>query len=236
MGISFAIPIDEAIRVADQLKATGYVIRGKIGVAIDGVSRELAESIGLGKPVGALVRSVETGGAADKAGVQAGDIITKFDGKTIERATDLPRIVGNVKPGTRVAMQVFRRGSERTLQVTVSEWAKEQKTVAEKPAAPPKSGAETSPIGVAVVDLSDAQKKELGVKSGVLVEALEPFASRDGLQVGDVVTTLNNTEILSAKQFKELAAGLPPGKPVALLVHRGNAAQFILIRPHAMGK
>ncbi|MHB0919428.1 MAG: DegQ family serine endoprotease [Thiomonas delicata] len=236
MGISFAIPIDEAIRVADQLKATGYVIRGKIGVAIDGVSRELAESIGLGKPVGALVRSVETGGAADKAGVQAGDIITKFNGKTIERATDLPRIVGDVKPGTRVAMQVFRRGSERTLQVTVSEWAKEQKTVAEKPAVPPKSGAETSPVGLAVVDLSDAQKKELGVKSGVLVEALEPFASRDGLQVGDVVTTLNNTEILSAKQFKELAAGLPPGKPVALLVHRGNAAQFILVRPHAMGK
>jgi periplasmic serine protease, Do/DeqQ family len=148
MGISFAIPIDEAIRVADQLKATGFVVRGKIGVAIDSVSRELAESIGLGKPIGALVRSVETGGAADKAGVQAGDIITKFDGKTIERATDLPRIVGEVKPGSSVPMQVFRRGAERTLQVKVSEWAKEPKVASEKPVPPPKSGAEKSPIGL----------------------------------------------------------------------------------------
>ncbi len=233
MGISFAIPIDEAIRVADQLKTTGFVVRGKIGVAIDSVSRELAESIGLGKPIGALVRSVETAGAADKAGVQAGDIITKFDGKTIERATDLPRIVGEVKPGSSVPMQVFRRGTERTLQVKVSEWAKEPKVVSEKPVQPPRSGAEKSPIGVAAVDLNDAQKKELGVKSGVLVEALQPSASRDGLRVGDVVTTMNNVEITSAKQFKDVAAALPAGKPVALLVRRGETAQFILIRPKA---
>lgn len=236
MGISFAIPIDEAIRVVDQLKTTGFVVRGKIGVAIDSVSRELAESIGLGKPIGALVRSVEAGGAADKAGAQAGDIITRFDGKTIERATDLPRIVGEVKPGTRVPMQVFRRGAERTLQVTVSEWAKETKTASEKPTPAPKSGAEKSPIGVAAVDLNDAQKKELGVKSGVLVEAVQASAERDGLRVGDVVTTMNNVEITSAKQFRDLAATLPAGKPVALLVRRGDAAQFILIRPKAIGE
>jgi serine protease Do len=236
MGISFAIPIDEAIRVADQLKATGYVVRGKIGVAIDSVSRELAESIGLGKPMGALVRSVEAGGAADKAGVQAGDIVTKFDGKTIERATDLPRIVGEIKPGTRVPMQVFRRGTERTLQVSVSEWAKDTKAASEKPKHAHKSGAEKSPIGVAAVDLNDTQKKELGVKSGVLVEAVQGPAGRDGLRVGDVVTTMNNVEITSAKQFKDLAAALPTGKPVALLVRRGDAAQFILVRPKATGE
>jgi serine protease Do len=236
MGISFAIPIDEAIRVANQLKTTGYVVRGKIGVAIDGVSRELAESIGLGKPIGALVRSVEPGGAADKAGVQDGDIITKFDGKTVERATDLPRIVGEVKPGTRVPMQVFRRGAERTLHVTVGAWAKESEAATEKPAPAPKTGAEKSPLGVAVVDLNDAQKKELGVRSGVLIEALQAPASGDGLRVGDVVTVMNNIEITSAKQFKEIANSLPPGKPVALLVRRGDTAQFILVRPSPLAK
>ncbi len=236
MGISFAIPIDEAIRVADQLKTTGFVVRGKIGVAIDSVSRELAESIGLGKPIGALVRSVEAGGAADKAGVQAGDIITKFDGKIIERATDLPRIVGEVKPGTHVPMQVFRRGTDRTLQVTVTEWAKDTKVASDKPRPVPKSSADKSPIGVATVDLNDAQKKELGVKSGVLVEAVQGPVSRDGLRVGDVVTTMNNVEITSAKQFKDLATSLPAGRPVALLVRRGDAAQFILVRPKPVGE
>ncbi|MDE2255434.1 MAG: PDZ domain-containing protein, partial [Betaproteobacteria bacterium] len=176
------------------------------------------------------------GGAADKAGVQDGDIITKFDGKTVERATDLPRIVGEVKPGTRVPMQVFRRGAERTLHVTVGAWAKESEAATEKPAPAPKTGAEKSPLGVAVVDLNDAQKKELGVRSGVLIEALQAPASGDGLRVGDVVTVMNNIEITSAKQFKEIANSLPPGKPVALLVRRGDTAQFILVRPSHLAK
>ena len=236
MGISFAIPIDEAIRVAHQLETTGYVVRGKIGVAIDGVSRELAESIGLGKPIGALVSSVEAGGAAAKAGVQDGDIITNFDGKAVERATDLPRIVGDVKPGTRVPMQVFRRGAERTLQVTVAAWTKDSETATAKPAPAPRTGAEKSPLGVAVVDLNDAQKKELGVRSGVLIEALLASAGREGLRIGDVVTVMRNVEITSAKQFKELADALPPGKAVALLVHRGDAAKFILVRPSPIVK
>jgi len=121
MGISFAIPIDEAKNVADQLRANGRVIRGRIGVQITPVTKDVAESIGLGKPVGALVRSVEAGGPAEKAGVEAGDIITKFDGKPIDRATDLPRLVGNTKPGTRSSMTVFRRGGSRDLAVTIAE-------------------------------------------------------------------------------------------------------------------
>src|SRR5476649_1968990 len=111
MGISFAIPIDEATRVSEQLRTGGRVIRGRIGVVIDRVTREVAESIGLGKPTGALVRTVETGGPAEKAGVEAGDIITKVDGKAVEKFGDLPRMVGNSKPGSKVTLQVFRRGA-----------------------------------------------------------------------------------------------------------------------------
>ena len=118
-GISFAIPMDEASRVSDQLRASGKVTRGRIGVQIDQVSKDVAESIGLGRAQGALVRGVEAGAPADKAGIEAGDIITKFDGKAIEKSTDLPRLVGNVKPGTKSVVTVFRRGTSKDLSVVV---------------------------------------------------------------------------------------------------------------------
>ncbi|MDP1789029.1 MAG: Do family serine endopeptidase, partial [Methylibium sp.] len=121
MGISFAIPMDEATRVADQLRAGGRVVRGRIGVQIGEVTKDVAESLGLGKAAGALVRSVEAGGPADKAGVEAGDIITRFDGKPVEKSSDLPRLVGGTKPGSKASLQVFRRGSSRDLGVTVAE-------------------------------------------------------------------------------------------------------------------
>src|SRR5687768_3121952 len=126
MGISFAIPIDEAIRVSEQLRSAGRVSRGKIGVQIDQVTKDVAESIGLGRPMGALVRSVESGSPADKAGVEAGDIITKFDGQQIDKATDLPRMVGNTKPGTRSNITVFRRGGSRDLNVQIAEFEPEK--------------------------------------------------------------------------------------------------------------
>ena len=121
MGISFAIPMDEAVRVSEQLRSSGKVTRGRIGVQIDQVSKDLAESLGLGKPVGALVRAVEVGSPAEKAGVEAGDIITKFEGKVVEKSSDLPRMVGATKPGTRSALVVFRRGSHKELTVTIAE-------------------------------------------------------------------------------------------------------------------
>ena len=130
MGISFAIPIDEAMRVSEQLRTSGRVIRGRIGVQIAPVTKEVAESIGLGKPAGALVQSVEAGGPADKAGIEAGDIITKVDGKVVEKSGDLPRMVGNTKPGTKTTLQVFRRGSNKDITVTVAEFE------ADKPHAP----------------------------------------------------------------------------------------------------
>jgi serine protease Do len=121
MGVSFAIPMDEAMRVADQLRATGRVVRGRIGVQIGEVTKDVAESLGLGKATGALVRSVEEGGPAAAAGVEPGDIITRFDGKSVERSSDLPRLVGGTKPGTKSTIQVFRRGSTRDLNVAVAE-------------------------------------------------------------------------------------------------------------------
>ncbi len=230
MGISFAIPIDEATRVSDQLKASGRVVRGRIGVQIDQVTKEVAESIGLGKPTGALVRSVEAGGPADKAGIEPGDIITKFDGRTIEKAGDLPRIVGGVKPGTRSTVQVFRRGSSRDLSVTVVELE------ADRVAAQTDRGGAKTPtapglLGLAVSDLSDAQKRELKVKAGVRVDTSEGAAARAGIREGDVVLSLDNTEITSAKQFESVVGKLDKDKQVTALIKRGDWVNYIVIRP-----
>ena len=228
-GISFAIPIDEATRVSEQLRSNGRVSRGRIGVSIDQVTKEVAESIGLGKPMGALVRSVEAGGPADKAGVEAGDIITKFDGKSIEKSGDLPRVVGGVKPGTKATLQVFRRGAYRDLNVTVVEFEPEPaKRTSERDSKPQPA---VSTLGVAIVDLTDAQRRELKVKGGVRVETVEGAAARAGLREGDVILSLDNTEIGSAKQFDALVAKLDKSRAVTVLVRRGDTVNFLIIRP-----
>jgi len=146
MGISFAIPIDEAKNVADQLRANGRVIRGRIGVTIAPVTKDVAESIGLGKATGALVRGAESGGPADKAGIEAGDIITKVDGKLIEKSGDLPRIVGAAKPGSKAVLQVFRRGGYRDLTVTVAEFEPDTPARAAHAASGPSAGAAKAAI------------------------------------------------------------------------------------------
>ena len=232
MGISFAIPIDEATRVSEQLRTGGRVIRGRIGVVIDRVTREVAESIGLGKPSGALVRTVEAGGPAEKAGVEAGDIITKVDTKVVDSSVELPRIVGSIKPGNKATLQVFRRGSYRDLSVVVAELEPEKAVARRTPdresAKPP---APVGTLGLAVSDLSDAQKRELKVKSGVRVETAEGAAARAGIREGDVVVTVDNVEVVSAKQFEGIAGKLDKSKPVTLLVRRGEAANFFIVRP-----
>lgn len=232
MGISFAIPMDEAIRVSDQLRATGTVSRGRIGVQIDQVTKDVAESIGLGKPQGALVRSVESGSPADKAGVEAGDIITRFDGKTIEKATDLPRLVGNTKPGSKSTVTVFRRGGSRDLSITIAEFEPEKPVKkAADTEAKPKASAAAQAIGLTVSELTDAQKKELKLKGGVRVDASAESAARAGIREGDVIVAIGNTEVANVKEFEAAIARLDRSRPVPVLLRRGELATYLLIRP-----
>ena len=230
MGISFAIPIDEASRVADQLRAGGRVIRGRIGVSIAPVTKDVAESIGLGKAAGALVRGAESGGPADKAGIEAGDIITKVDGKVIEKSGDLPRIVGATKPGSKTVLQVFRRGSYRDIAVTVAEFEAEtpSKVAQAEPGAPAGS---KSALGLTVTELSDAAKRELKLRGGVRVDAADGVAARAGLREGDVILELDNTEIADLKQFMAVAAKVEKARAVSVKVRRGEWVNYLVIRP-----
>ena len=232
MGISFAIPMDEAIRVSDQLRTSGRVSRGRIGVQIDQVTKDVAESIGLGKPMGALVRGVETASPADKAGVEAGDIISKVDGKPIEKHSDLPRLVGSIKPGTKIAVTVFRRGATKELTVTVAEIEPEktaQKTP-EREEKPKAASAAGQALGLAVSELNDAQRKELKIKGGVKVDTSAEAAARAGLREGDVIVAIANVEVGNVKEFETAVAKVDRSKPVNVLFRRGEWAQYAVIR------
>ncbi len=229
MGISFAIPIDEASRVAEQLRAHGRVIRGRIGVSIAPVTKDVAESIGLGKPMGALVRSVEGAGPAEKAGLEAGDIITKVDGKPVDKSGDLPRIVGATKPGSKAVLQVFRRGGYRDITVTVAEFEPDAPTRAASAAGPAVPA--RSALGLTVSELSDAQRRELKLKHGVRVEAVEGAAVRAGLREGDVILALDNVEISDVKQFLAVATKAEKARAVSVMVRRGEWVNYLVIRP-----
>jgi serine protease Do len=231
MGISFAIPIDEATRVVDQLRTTGHVSRGRIGVVIDQVTKEVAESIGLGKPTGALVRSVESAGPADKAGIEAGDIITKVDSRTVDKSGDLPRIVAGIKPGTKTTVQVFRRGNYRDIPITVAEFPNDTVAQAGGERDGTKPPQAVTSLGLTVSDLSEAQKKELKVKGGVKVENSEGAAARAGVREGDIVLSIDNTEVTSAKQFEAFVSKLDRSKVSTLLVRRGDVVNFLIVRP-----
>lgn len=232
MGISFAIPMDEAVRVSEQLRVSGRVTRGRIGVQIDQVTKEVAESIGLGKAQGALVRAVEPGAPADKAGVEAGDIIVKFEGKVVDKSSDLPRMVGATKPGTRSALTVFRRGSYKDLTVTVAEIeADKPARKANEPEERAKTPSTGQALGMSVSDLTEAQKKELKLKGGVRVDAAVEAAARAGLREGDVLVAIANVEINSVKEFEAAVAKIDKSKAVNVLFRRGEWAQYAVIRP-----
>ena len=229
-GISFAIPIDEAMNVQQQLRSSGRVIRGRIGVGIEGVSKEIAEAIGLGAPArGALVNSVEKDGPASKAGVEPGDVILRFDGRTIERSTDLPRIVGGTKPGTNSTMTVYRKGSQRELKVQVAELPQDRPRAARAPDSP-KPAVPANALGLGVSDVGADKLKELGVRGGVQVDAVDGLAASAGLRPGDIITQMNSVEVQNARQFNEAVAKLDPKKDVAVLVRRGEASRFVIIR------
>jgi serine protease Do len=229
-GISFAIPIDEAMRISDQLRTQGKVVRGKIGVLIGEVSREVAEAIGLQKPAGALVSSVEGDGPADKAGVKPGDVIIKYDGRPVESSSDLRRMVASTHPGSKVSATVWRNGAARDLQLTVGEMQPDQPRQARSD-----QGRGTGPtadaLGLVVSDISADQQKELKIKGGVQVDSVDGPAALAGIRQGDVIVSINNVEVSGAKQFGELVGKLDLTKAAALLVRTGETSRYVILHP-----
>ncbi|MBI5658837.1 MAG: DegQ family serine endoprotease [Nitrosomonadales bacterium] len=228
MGLGFAIPIDVAMDVASQLRATGKVTRGRIGVTIQEVTRDLAESFGLSKAGGALVSSVEKGGAADKAGIQVSDVILKFDGKAVNASSDLPRVVAATRPGSKVAVQVWRKGESREVHLTVGEMPIDSQ-VAQVGAAG--AGESVARLGLVVSELGAEQKNELQVKGGLLVEEVKSSAAaRADLRRGDIILAIGNVEVNSLDQFNEILKQLPKGRSIALLVRRDEGAYYIALK------
>lgn len=229
MGLSFAIPIDVAAEIANQLKAHGKVSRGKIGVMIQEMTDELAESFSLDKTRGALVVSVEKAGPADVAGIKVRDVILKFGDKDIVASSDLPRIVGNTKPGSKVSIQVWSNGSTKKLTVQVGEMPAEGEEPFHQKQG--KSEGTTNSLGLSLRELTDAQKNQLGVESGLVVEEVyDGIAGSAGIQRGDVIIGFNNQDVKSIKQFNKLLDGTEKGRNIALLIRRGDVTTFITMK------
>lgn len=232
MGLSFAIPIDVASQVAEQLRSTGKVTRGRIGVTIQELTRELAESFGLSKPNGALISSVEKGGAADKAGIEVSDVILKFNGKAVNSSSDLPRMVAATKPGSKAVIELWRKGEARQVTVVVAEMPDEGKLAhAERKPGEDSSAGTIARLGITASELSAEQMQELQVASGLLVEEVKGAAARAaGLQPGDLLLAIGNIQIRSLKQFNDIIKQVPKGRNVALLVRRGENASYLAIK------
>lgn len=230
MGLSFAIPMEVAMQVADQLKADGKVTRGWLGVVIQEVNKDLAESFGLDKPAGALVAQVLEDGPADKGGLQVGDVILSLNGKPIIMSADLPHLVGGLKPGEKAELDIVRDGSRKKLNVTVGTLPEEGQELASSGSA---QGGERSNnrLGVTVVELTAEQKKGLDLKGGVVVrEVLNGPAAMIGLRPGDVITHLNNQAIDSTSTFAKVAQELPKNRSVSMRVLRQGRASFITFK------
>lgn len=231
MGLSFSIPIDVATQVADQLRSTGKVTRGRIGVTIQELTRELAESFGLTQANGALIVSVEKGGAADKAGIEVSDVILKFDGKVVTNASDLPRIVAATKPGSSVSVELWRKGAAQTLNVLVAKMPEEVKLAANSRKLNEDVGQSIAKLGLSLSELSRPQLQELQLTSGLLVQEVKGAAARAaGLQRGDVILAIGNLPLRSLKQLSELLKPIAVGRNVALLIKRGESTSYVAIK------
>ena len=232
MGISFAIPIADAVRVADELRAGGRVVRGYLGVLPDDITKEVAEAIGLGKAQGAVIRSVVAGSPAEKAGIEGGDVVTKVDGKLVDKAADLRRLVAAVKPGAKTTLTVFRRGGYKDIAVTIGEDERSKRpgsTEGGSEAAPASSP--SAALGLKVSELSDAQRKELKLKSGVKVDGATGAAARAGLREGDLILSVDNIETPTVKAFQAQIAKADKNKSINLVVRREDVTSFVLLKP-----
>jgi len=234
MGVSFAIPIDVAMDIQKQLRASGKVSRGRIGIVIQEVSKELADSLGLSRPMGAVVNAVERDGAAEKAGIEAGDVILRFDGKTIGASADLPRMVAATRPGTRAVVQVWRKGKLRDITVVVGQMADETQLASRPPRSTRAPEPAANRLGLVVSELAAEQRRELALDGGLLVEEVRAGAARSELRQGDILIALisrgSTTELKSVEQFSKLLAQFDKGANVTLLIRRGEMQTFITIR------
>ena len=235
MGLSFSIPIDVAMDVQSQLRSNGRVSRGRIGVVIQEVSKELAESFGMQRPYGALVSAVEKGGPADKAGVESGDIILKFDGKVVSSSGELPRMVGATRPGTKSALEIWRKGAPREISIVVGEVPEERITGRERGRAKP---AEIVPnrLGFVVSDLTSEQRRDGKLSGGVIVDDVRG-QPRGDVRTGDIIFAVTakgqSSEIRSVDQFNKLLNSLERSLPLTLHIRRGEGNLFVTIRGEA---
>ena len=227
MGLSFAIPIDVAAQVADQLRTTGKVTRGRIGVSIQELTRELAESFGLSLPNGALVSSVEKGGPADKAGIEASDVILKFDGHAVNNSSDLPRIVAATKPGSKVTVDLWHKGAAKQVTLTVAKMTEDGKIAQIAKGLADEAGKLISRLGIVLSEMDRDQDNQ----GGLLVQDVKGLAARAvGLQRGDVLLAIGNIPLRSVSQLEGIIKQVPKGRNVALLVRRGAVASYVAIK------
>lgn len=227
VGLSFSIPIDTAMEIANQLKSGGKISRGWLGIAIQEVTKDLADSFGLKSAAGALVAGVEKGSPAEKGGIEPGDVILKFDGKAVESSNDLPRIVAATKPGKNSTVELVRKGSNKSLSVQVGESPNEREMMGN-------SGKNVKPeqnrLGLALRELNPMQKKKLNGKNGLLVVEAQGVSAQVGIRRGDVVLALNNTEVQSLEQFNKQLQGLPAGRNIAILIQRNESTLYVPIK------
>ena len=222
-GVSFAIPIDVAMEVVGQLKSGGKVSRGWLGVVIQEVTADLAESFGLDRPRGALVSQVQEDSPAHKAGLQAADVILEFNGKVVENSSDLPRIVGMAKPGTKIPLQVWRKGKAQQLSVVLGELPAENQQAGN-------DGKAVLRGGLALSELGAEQRRALDLDYGVLVADATGDAARAGIRTGDIILAVNNTKIASVAAYRKAIAAIPAGKSAAILVRRGDGSLYIPLK------
>jgi serine protease Do len=234
-GVAFSIPIDVAMNVAEQLRDTGKVRRGRIGVSIGPVDKDKAEAFGLSRVQGALVNEVVKGSPAEKAGIEAGDIVLKFENKPVEKSSDLPRIVTQVKPGTRSPIQIWRKGATKDLLVMVEEQKEDEAPKGDRRNQKGKDKESTEKanrLGLIVAPLTDDEKKDMKLKGGLKIEQI--VSSTRALQEGDVILALVNkgniVELNSVPQFNQLLSRLETGSNVTLQVRRGENLAFLSAR------
>ncbi len=221
-GLSFAIPIDVALSIKDQLQMSGKVTRGKIGVGIQPITKELAESFGLKNNQGALIGNVEKGSPGEKSGLQPGDVVLALNGKPIERSIDLPRMVGLLKPNEKATLKVWHEGKEKNVDIVLGEMPSDTIAAVDNPNVAP------AKLGVSVRSLTDDERKKLDVSGGVLVEQVSGAAAKAGIQLGDVILGLNNKPVNDPEQLRKLVDEAK-GK-VAVLVQRQNARIFVPVQ------